>query len=318
MPRGSVARVPSCLLGIVVTVIAVGGCGLRHGAPEGSPGYVSKANEDCASLFCSDIPGSRTQVQCEPSCLCGEFSYSEPEYDEYHVKALLSWRLLNPATPLAADPYETEALVPRDDEGFCAAIRERRTPGDRSYRLETFPTEAAVKAAGGQITHRGACGACSSFQDLAVYIEQRDLSSAGRNCGLMGTFGPASKEMCFRRLGFTDACAQIWGFNVKNTRDDCFGICSAMIAQENNISTGSLNSCLACDERRSGPIFKAVAGRTRRRSGLSSAIARPCLDVAGNVAVYPVHHYYFETDGEGSGNASASGFSRPGEESGRR
>ena len=38
----------------------------------------------------------------------------------------------------------------------------------------------------------------------------------------------------------------------------------------------ALNDCLQCDEDEAGPVFKAVAGRTRRRSGLESAIARPC------------------------------------------
>ena len=42
----------------------------------------------------------------------------------------------------------------------------------------------------------------------------------------------------------------------------------------------ALNDCLQCDEDEAGPVFKAVAGRTRRRSGLESAIARPCSTVA--------------------------------------
>ncbi|KNC73684.1 hypothetical protein SARC_13757 [Sphaeroforma arctica JP610] len=36
-----------------------------------------------------------------------------------------------------------------------------------------------------------------------------------------------------------------------------------------------LNACIACDECRSGPIFQKVSGRTRRNSGISSAITRP-------------------------------------------
>uniref|UniRef100_A0A7S4B0U0 Uncharacterized protein n=1 Tax=Chrysotila carterae TaxID=13221 RepID=A0A7S4B0U0_CHRCT len=38
---------------------------------------------------------------------------------------------------------------------------------------------------------------------------------------------------------------------------------------------GRLNPCLQCDECRSGPIFQKVAGRTRRNSGIASAISRP-------------------------------------------
>ena len=43
---------------------------------------------------------------------------------------------------------------------------------------------------------------------------------------------------------------------------------------------GALNPCIQCDEDESGPVFKAVAGRTRRNSGLASALCRPCESVA--------------------------------------
>lgn len=42
-----------------------------------------------------------------------------------------------------------------------------------------------------------------------------------------------------------------------------------------NELTGKLNDCLWCDERVSGPGFKFSAARTRRASGLPSAIPRP-------------------------------------------
>lgn len=37
-----------------------------------------------------------------------------------------------------------------------------------------------------------------------------------------------------------------------------------------------LNECLYCDEVKSGPVFQAFAGRTRRNSGLRNPIMRPC------------------------------------------
>lgn len=42
-----------------------------------------------------------------------------------------------------------------------------------------------------------------------------------------------------------------------------------------NEQTGKLNDCLWCDEQLSGPGFKYSAARTRRASGLPSAIPRP-------------------------------------------
>jgi len=269
------------------------GCGVRRGAPEGSPGHVSDANQVCATLFCSAEAQSESDPRCAPSCKCGRYEFSEPKYDEHDVHALRSWRLLNPASVLPADPFGEASLEHDDSPAYCAAISVDTSPSGRTYRLKTFPTERAARAAGGQVTRRGRCGACSSFQDLATYIERRDLNRAGRLCGLRGMFGDKTQVSCLSNLGFTDACAQVWSFNIENTRAECMGICTATLPTKHKLPDGSLNACLACDEVNSGPTFKAVAGRTRRRSGLSSAIARPCLDAGGKPVVYPVEHYYF-------------------------
>jgi hypothetical protein len=47
-----------------------------------------------------------------------------------------------------------------------------------------------------------------------------------------------------------------------------------------------LNACLACDEVKSGPVFKRTAGRTRRNSGIESAIGRQAGDLV------PIRHDY--------------------------
>ena len=275
-------------------VLAIG-CGIRHGAPEGTPGHVSKANRNCKSLFCSPEEEVDSDGKCAPSCMCGDYAFSEPRYDAHDLHALRSWRLLNPVEALPYNPFDEALEEDERPQAYCAAIPVDASPAARTYRLETFPSESAVRAAGGQVTHRGSCGACSSFQDLAAYIERRDLNRAGRLCGLGGTFGSKTQLRCLKKLGFTDACAQVWSFNIDNTRSECMGICTATIPTKHKLPDGSLNACLACDEVNSGPTFKAFAGRTRRRSGLSSAIARPCLDAQGEPAVYPVEHYYFAT-----------------------
>jgi len=280
-------------VGIATAVLLCAGCGVRHGAPEGSPGHVSEANKACATLFCSAEEQAESDGWCAPSCMCGGYQFSEPSYDRYDVHALRSWRLLNPPDPLAADPFDEALAAEGDSPAFCAAVPVDPSPSARTYRLETFGSEREVHAAGGQVTHRGRCGVCSSFQDLAAYVERRDLNRAGRLCGLAGTFGDKSQLNCLRKLGFTEACAQIWSFNIDHTRSECMGICTATVPTRHKLPDGSLNACLACDEANSGPTFKAVAGRTRRRSGLTSAIARPCLDAEGTPAVYPVEHYYF-------------------------
>lgn len=289
--KALVRNIALCLITIASALSA--GCGVRGGAPPGSPGHVSEANQACASLFCSADAQSESDPRCAPSCKCGRFEFSEPMYDEHDVGALRGWRLLNPAPLLSADPFDEAPRNDDDASAYCAAIPVDASPTARTYRLKTFPTERAARAAGGQVTHRGRCGACSSFQDLATYIERRNLNRAGRRCGMQGMFGDKTQFNCLKKLGFSDACAQIWSFNVENTRSKCMGTCAATAPTKHKLPDGSLNACLACDEVNSGPTFKAVAGRTRRRSGLSSGIARPCLDAGGKPAVYPVEHYYF-------------------------
>jgi len=76
-------------------------------------------------------------------------------------------------------------------------------------------------------------------------------------------------------LGFSEPCAQIWAFNAATTRSACLDVCLAALDDAYHLPDGSLNACLACDEEQSGPVFKAVAGRTRRNSGIPVAICRP-------------------------------------------
>ena len=49
-------------------------------------------------------------------------------------------------------------------------------------------------------------------------------------------------------------------------------------------ASGQLRPCLQCDEDNSGPGFKYSAGRTRRNSGIESAIPR------ADSELYPVDH----------------------------
>ena len=81
---------------------------------------------------------------------------------------------------------------------------------------------------------------------------------------------------CLQKLGFTQACATTWYSNARNTGKYCFAPCATSWAsgEASNRPDGRLNSCLACDEARSGPVFKQAAGRTRRNSGIASSIGR--------------------------------------------
>jgi len=192
---------------------------------------------------------------------------------------------------LDGDPY----LIPLDS----SAVADQTVPGEAvcavryddlertQYTLETFPDAAAASQADAFVTHHNACGTCSTLQDLAVYLRTPNLTSPVRRCAALGVIKPVGMS-CVRDLGFGEACAETWYYNTRHTRQNCTGVClmSWLRQQPLNLPNGELNACLACDEVKSGPVFKRTAGRTRRNSGIESAIGRQAGDLV------PIRHDY--------------------------
>ena len=153
-----------------------------------------------------------------------------------------------------------------------------------TYRLKTYGFPDTALEEGAIITHRQHCGTCSSLQDLAVYISTPDLTDPARSCARKGSLHETAD--CMEAIGFTRACAETWAYNAHRTREICARTCrktygliplltGRMDQTPNNLPDGSLNACLLCDETYSGPGFQFAAGRTRRGSGIQSAIQRP-------------------------------------------
>jgi hypothetical protein len=132
------------------------------------------------------------------------------------------------------------------------------------------------------VTHEGACGTCSTFQDLAVYLSIPDLATVGIACTLRSLIAFADGLKCYMDYGFTEACATIWIYGSLNTYAECPS-CLTFGLQDlpNNLEppTCYLAECIQCDEDESGPIFKEYAARTRRGSGLLTAIVRNCTSI---------------------------------------
>lgn len=235
----------------------------------------------CTPLF--GVPSERTGVAagaCGPACGCEDVVAAE--LDAAALGRLRVWVLDVPWAELTEDPYESEP--PLSGDSVCVASFDVAAG---VYNLDTAPagfTETPTAV----ITHRGACGLCSTLRDLAAYAQNADLTEPVRQCGLAGIRDGAEANIaCLEALGFTRPCAQIWYYNTLNTRNACLEPCFAALRDPYHLLDGSLNECLACDERESGPTFKAVAGRTRRNSGLASAICRPCDTVASVTHGYP-------------------------------
>lgn len=214
---------------------------------------------------------------CGPTCACGDSVWEAPVYTADDVAALRSWTVQDPSAVPTSDAYDAPA--PAVPEGsVCGVVVV--DPGARTYALETFASREAAEAAGAQVTHGGVCGLCSTLEDLAVYIEQPDLTEPVRACGVRALVGSEQDNRdCLLDLGFTPACAEIWLQNTTHTRERCQQICLALFDAPYLEADGALNACLQCDEDESGPVFKAVSGRTRRNSGLATALCRPCAEV---------------------------------------
>jgi len=219
----------------------------------------------------------------------GQFEEAEPPAGFY---------VANPYEPDAAEIVETWYRDPRRSDRVCAI---RFVDPDRvRYELDDFPSADQAAAAGFTVTHQGRCGSCSTLEDLAVYLAVPDLVTPARRCARKS--GLVRKAECFEKtIGFTQSCAETWAWNAQNTRRKCKWICLSDYGLFNLLfhrypgpnvdESGGLRPCLQCDEDRSGPGFKYSAGRTRRNSGIESAIARPKLEI------HPADHSaYFSDD----------------------
>ena len=209
-----------------------------------------------------------------------------PQLTQARLIAALRSKIAIDPLVVRGDPYATSHAKepPHPLAGTVCGVQFERD--QVHYHLSTFATAVAARTAGFAVTHFAACGTCSTLQDLAVYLDKPDLTAPVRRCGIK--IDASASLTCLEDLGFSTACAQTWAYNAQHTRRQCFGVCirSWIEGEAPTREDGRFNACLQCDEDRSGPIFKATAGRTRRNSGIRSSIPRPAEEIA------PVVHDY--------------------------
>ncbi len=258
--------------------------GASSAAPEAGTLSVEAGPDGCAILFGN--PNAQTGLgpdQCRPECACGGPVFAPPVYSPAFIQALIDdWQMATPYAPLTSDPYAAPA-PPDDPDGTVCGVLPQSPAGQspRSYDLVTYPSADAAASAGASVTHFGHCGVCSTLANLAVYMRENDLTAPVRACGLAPAQadGGNGEVACLEKLGFDLPCAQAWAYDTDNTRSACLGVCLSTLTETYNVDGGALNPCIQCDEDQSGPVFKSVAGRTRRNSGLPNAICRPCSQV---------------------------------------
>jgi hypothetical protein len=155
-----------------------------------------------------------------------------------------------------------------------------------SYRMVTYRTKEEAESDGSFPMHYGACGVCSTGQDLAIYLKYVDLTEPGTKCGTKAKLGGMEKGLeCYQDFGFTPGCALTWVYDALHTGSytECLARCAAdmLVNTPYNIEDKGckMNDCVQCDEDKSVPTFTATAGLSRRRSGQFSEINRPCSSV---------------------------------------
>lgn len=213
----------------------------------------------------------------------------EAQFDD--ADAARGFRVADPYTQTANKAVQHWYLSATSKDEVCA-IRFLDANHSR-YELKDFGSAALAIETGYKITHQGRCGSCSGLRDLATYLAVPDLTSPARQCARR--IGLKRKKQCFQQtIGFTPYCAESWAYNALHTRQQCLGTCIAdyglvklifgHYSGPNSNEAGQLRPCLQCDEDNSGAGFKFSAGRTRRNSGLKSAIERHESEI------YPVDH----------------------------
>ena len=168
--------------------------------------------------------------------------------------------------------YQTDLVCGLAKNGTGAAARETL---DGS--TEALPAVQADY----QVMNCGACGECSTVQDVDLYRKTKDtLTDTATECAVNAFLGRSLVEQCFAEaIGFTQGCERCWVDNVMCDLDNCKWTCLKMILSRQRKNKaggdeGELNDCLKCDERICGPPFFACAGANRRTSGVVSDIGR--------------------------------------------
>jgi hypothetical protein len=239
----------------------------------------------CEDTTLFGVPNAMTGLssnQCGPSCKCA--GLRPARFSPERIEVLRNLTLQTPFEELTETPYGG-ALEPSPEDAVCAVVVIDEASG--RYEVATFASEADAENVGAILTHHDACGRCSTLQDLAVYAETLDLTAPVRQCGVANFGDHEGTVSCLESLGFTLPCAQIWAFNTAHTRDQCLSVCASLLNAPYHEPDGSLNACLLCDEEQSGPVFKAIAGRTRRNTGIASALCRPCEEAKAVAHEYP-------------------------------
>ena len=238
---------------LLVAVVLVATCGQDSLFPPLPNDTETRFPKEAKSWTVFGTPNNKTGIAdecCMPRCLMEDgTTWTVPPYTNQDLESLYwDWELRErPELPPVGEEEGSE-------EWFCAVepLVEEWIPkkeGPLPYNLVNVRLDGGEAETGVLITHREKCGACSSLQNLAVYIAYTDLTVPVRECGIGSILdGTSNRLACIASLGFDLPCARAWEHNTELTQRACLIKCG----RGRNL-LGTYNRPYACSENEPDP-----------------------------------------------------------------
>lgn len=188
------------------------------------------------------------------------------------------------ATPQIASTMEKlpavrKALYETQNEGPVCAFDNRGAASN----ITTFDNKDAAHDAGFLVLHCGACGACSTWDNLITeYTTRNNMAALANKCAMRGFFGGEDEiTACIMEpaIGFTGQCALCWTEDIVCAKKHCSFIFlqSQITNSVGNFAVGPDDITSATCEEAHCEVgaFVPCVGATRRRMNIISSIPRP-------------------------------------------
>lgn len=232
---------------------------------------------------------------CEAGCHCFGSEGNCPSYPTITDNMLATYRALDHANPMniQCDPFQSLSCVSGLRQGEACVVdlvtpdttTESSCPNNHSYRLRTVESLEDAIATKQYITHTGACGACSSLQDLAIMIEYPEIPYRAQQCFFRSNALKYIDEAitCYEEIGFTTTCSAALSYHQKRIVDEKCGYQCAAWGYDGDLgrpSCDDVSGCGACVDGKSiSARLELVAGRTFANSGYPSQKAQQCANI---------------------------------------
>ncbi len=174
-------------------------------------------------------------------------------------------------------PSVHEELYTHMNEGPVCAFDNK---GPES-NITTFANDEAAHNAGFLVLHCGACGACSTWDNLIVeYATRYTMSELANQCAQEALFGGGGNDViteCLMKpeIGFDEQCATCWMEDILCVKENCAFIFlqSQMINNVGNFAVGPNDiTSASCEEAHCEVgLFVPCSGATRRRMNISES-----------------------------------------------